>query len=47
VYRPAADRSLRWDDATVGIVWPQVDTAPLLAAKDADAPRLADCELYP
>jgi dTDP-4-dehydrorhamnose 3,5-epimerase len=47
VYRPAADRSLRWDDATVGITWPLAGTAPLLAAKDADAPHLADCELYP
>lgn len=47
VYQPAADRSLRWDDTAVGIAWPLMDAPPLLAAKDADAPRLAECELYP
>ncbi|HEX8394650.1 MAG TPA: dTDP-4-dehydrorhamnose 3,5-epimerase [Longimicrobium sp.] len=39
-YTPAAERSLRWDDPDVGIVWPVA--APVLAAKDADAPRLRD-----
>ena len=35
-YAPQHERALRWDDATVNIVWPLV-TAPLLAAKDATA----------
>ncbi|MCP9835631.1 MULTISPECIES: dTDP-4-dehydrorhamnose 3,5-epimerase [unclassified Cyanobium] len=38
------ERSLRWDDPTIGIDWPLEsigDTAPLLAPKDAEAPTLA------
>ncbi len=35
-YAPAYDRSLRWDDPTVGIEWPLVNgTQPTLSAKDA------------
>jgi dTDP-4-dehydrorhamnose 3,5-epimerase len=43
------DRSLRWDDPTVGVAWPRgaLGTAPILAAKDAAAPFLADAEVYP
>ena len=36
-YQPAAERSLRWDDAHLAIAWPNVGMAPLLSAKDADA----------
>jgi dTDP-4-dehydrorhamnose 3,5-epimerase len=38
---PKHDRSLAWDDSTVGIVWPLVD-CPLLAAKDASAKKLIE-----
>ena len=38
VYTPEAERSLRWDDPTVGIEWPV--SAPLLSGKDAEAPLL-------
>jgi dTDP-4-dehydrorhamnose 3,5-epimerase len=34
-YAPEYDRSLRWDDPTVGIEWPLVnDAAPTISAKD-------------
>jgi dTDP-4-dehydrorhamnose 3,5-epimerase len=38
VYDPKGDRSIRWDDPTIGIDWPLTD--PLLSAKDAAAPTL-------
>jgi dTDP-4-dehydrorhamnose 3,5-epimerase len=38
VYDPTGDRSIRWDDPTIGIDWPVTD--PLLSAKDAAAPTL-------
>jgi dTDP-4-dehydrorhamnose 3,5-epimerase len=45
-WSPEHDRSLAWNDPTVGIEWPLAGTAPTLAAKDASAPRLADADLY-
>lgn len=45
-YHPASDRSLRWNDPTIGIEWPSLDVAPLLSAKDEDAPLLADAEVF-
>ena len=41
-YAPAAERSIRWDDAVIDIKWPDLDRPPLLAAKDAAAPLLHD-----
>jgi dTDP-4-dehydrorhamnose 3,5-epimerase len=43
------DRSLRWNDPAVGVAWPLGDAGdvPILAAKDAAAPLLADAEVYP
>lgn len=41
----SCERSLRWDDPTIGIDWPLADlngASPLLAAKDAVAPTLAE-----
>jgi len=40
------DRSLRWDDADLGIDWRLAGAGPLLAAKDAAAPRVAEAEVY-
>jgi dTDP-4-dehydrorhamnose 3,5-epimerase len=40
-YDRDCDRSLRWDDPTIGIEWPVVGT-PLLSAKDAAAPFLQE-----
>jgi dTDP-4-dehydrorhamnose 3,5-epimerase len=47
VYAKAAERSLHWDDATIGIHWPLAALAgpPLVAAKDSQAPRLEDADL--
>lgn len=42
---PAHERSLRWDDPTVGIEWPGSGEL-LLAAKDAAAQRWADAEKF-
>ena len=47
-YRPASDRSVRWDDPAIGIAWPlPAGGAPRLAAKDAAAPTLDAAELFP
>ncbi len=42
---PAHDRSIRWNDPELGVVWP-IDT-PSLSAKDAAAPSLADAAVLP
>lgn len=39
-YDPQADAAIRWDDADLAIDWPA--SAPVLSAKDAEAPFLAD-----
>ncbi|MFN8954224.1 MAG: dTDP-4-dehydrorhamnose 3,5-epimerase [Burkholderiales bacterium] len=41
----AHERSLRWDDPLVGIVWPMTGQ-PLLAAKDAAAVGLAEADKF-
>lgn len=46
-YAPEHERSLRWDDRTVGIRWPELDAPPILSAKDASAPTLEHAELFP
>ena len=45
-YSPADERAVRWDDAQICIDWPDTGAAPLLSAKDAAAPRLADAERF-
>ncbi len=39
-YAPAAERSVRWDDPTLAIAWPDVGAAYALSDKDAKAPVL-------
>lgn len=41
-YAPQAEGHLRWNDPTVGIEWPDLGMAPLLAAKDESAPLLGE-----
>ncbi|MEK7342787.1 MAG: dTDP-4-dehydrorhamnose 3,5-epimerase [Pseudomonadota bacterium] len=42
-YAPASDAGLLWDDPAIGIDWPLPrGVAPVLSAKDAALPRLAD-----
>lgn len=45
-YAPAHERSLRWDDSSLGIEWPDCGSAPQLSEKDAAAPELADAEVF-
>jgi dTDP-4-dehydrorhamnose 3,5-epimerase len=41
-YAPDCDRAIRWDDPAIGIAWPLGGREPVLSAKDAAAPFLAD-----
>lgn len=41
-YAPAHERSIAWDDPAIGIEWPLFGASPVLSAKDAAAPSLAD-----
>jgi dTDP-4-dehydrorhamnose 3,5-epimerase len=44
-YAPALERSVRWDDPAIGIRWPlDPRQVPVVSAKDAAAPPLADAE---
>ena len=47
VYAADAERSLRWDDAEIGIEWPEVDGGPILSSKDIEAPVMADADMFP
>lgn len=44
-WSPEHERGMLWSDPTLGIAWP-LDTAPILSAKDAAAPRLSDAEVF-
>ena len=46
-YDPEDDHSLLWNDETVGIDWPLLDSKPLLSDKDKNAPRLLEATVYP
>lgn len=46
VYDPEAERTLRWDDPEVGIVWP-VEGEPILSAKDGVGQSLSSADLLP
>lgn len=47
IYAPEYERSLRWDDPSVGISWPLCGgAAPLLSPKDEAGERFADAEVY-
>lgn len=43
-YAPEDERSLRWDDPELAIVWP-LDGAPTLSRRDLAAPGLRDAQL--
>ncbi len=49
VYAKDCERSIRWDDPSIGIVWPLPTgiAAPLVAPKDAAAPALSAADLPP
>ena len=44
-WAPEFERSLLWNDAQVGIVWP-LDGAPILSAKDQQGKLLRDAECF-
>lgn len=47
-YAPEEERTLLWNDETVGIQWPlEPGRAPLLSDKDAAGVPLDDAEVYP
>ncbi len=47
-YARQFERSLAWNDPTVGVEWPLhlLDGAPLLSAKDVAGKPLAECETF-
>ena len=44
-YAKDCERAIRWDDPRIGIRWPD-GLQPRLASKDAQAPLLADAEVF-
>lgn len=47
VYHPASEKTLAWDDPTVGIEWPvPPGETPQLSAKDAQGLRWDDCPRF-
>ncbi|MDE2368757.1 MAG: dTDP-4-dehydrorhamnose 3,5-epimerase [Burkholderiales bacterium] len=47
VYAKDCERSILWSDPALAIAWPSLQGAPIVAAKDAAAPLLAQAELPP
>lgn len=46
-YDQQSERGILWNDPAIGVQWPLVNgLAPLLSAKDAAAPLLADAETF-
>lgn len=46
-YDPTSEKSLRWDDPTVGIDWPLHNATPQLSQKDREGIPFAQIEAYP
>lgn len=46
-YAPDCQRTIRWDDETIGIDWPLDGIGrPILSTKDADAPGMRTADLF-
>ena len=45
-YAPQTDRGVLWNDAEIGIEWPQLDIPFSLSDKDQKQPRLAAAEVF-
>ncbi|RYG05635.1 MAG: dTDP-4-dehydrorhamnose 3,5-epimerase, partial [Burkholderiales bacterium] len=45
-YAPQFERAIRWDDAAIGVEWPEMASGPQVSAKDANASSLADARVY-
>jgi dTDP-4-dehydrorhamnose 3,5-epimerase len=44
-WAPEHERCLRWDDPSIGIIWP-LSGAPIVSAKDQQGKFLADTEIF-
>ena len=45
-YAPAYERSIAWNDATLGIAWPHIGIEPRLSAKDSEGATLPSAEVF-
>jgi dTDP-4-dehydrorhamnose 3,5-epimerase len=45
-YARDCERAIVWNDPMIAIDWPNLGSPPILAAKDAAAPRLAEAETF-
>ena len=45
-YAPAHERCIAWNDADVGIEWPEIGMAPVLSAKDQAGVSLKQAEIF-
>ena len=45
-YAPAFERSILWNDADIGIQWPDIGMEPKLSAKDAIAVTLKNADIF-
>lgn len=45
-YSPRDERSIRWDDPTIGIEWPLGGMTPRLSAKDEAGQSFSEAEVY-
>jgi dTDP-4-dehydrorhamnose 3,5-epimerase len=45
-YAPASEGSVRWDDPTLAIRWPDAGVAPQLSAKDEAAPQFGQARAF-
>ena len=46
-YHPEDEHFLLWNDETIAVDWPLLDSNPLLSDKDKNAPRLLEATVYP
>jgi dTDP-4-dehydrorhamnose 3,5-epimerase len=45
-YAPSHERCIAWNDATLGIQWPEIGMAPLLSVKDAAGAEFGSAEIF-
>lgn len=45
-YAPESDRGIRWNDETLAITWPKIDSEILTSTKDSIAKSLPDAEHF-
>lgn len=45
-YSPENERTIRWDDPDIGIVWPLGNATPVVSDKDAAGVALKDADVY-